>query len=281
MARGQNWEEHRKFWGFSANPYTDTLPITTSTTPRNTPVVLLSPRIYIPVQSPTSSLVQKAQIEVIKLGNVVMRSKPTGSPSSAHTPQLKMSPLWHLVLPCRLVLPYRTISSGPTYYASSLWPSQHLHNAGHSIWAWSSQSKHRECECRHQQHLMLHRQAANSIMWEYPSLDSYVVISDKCLGQAYQEALGESTKTRYLHLHPDQLVHFHPNSCGPIPSSAFYFPKPQDSLHPVADNDTSAPGRRSKNQPDSQSSRRPESQTTSGLHPEAQRNLCDLRLHKW
>lgn len=83
VARGQNWEEYKNFWGFSANPYTDTPPIATSTAPRNTPAVLLSPRIYIPVRSPTRSLVQKVQIEVIKLGNVA-RSKPTGSPPSAH-----------------------------------------------------------------------------------------------------------------------------------------------------------------------------------------------------
>lgn len=57
VARGQNWEEYRKFWEFSANPYTDTPPIATSPASRNTPLVLLSPRIYIPVRPPTRSFV--------------------------------------------------------------------------------------------------------------------------------------------------------------------------------------------------------------------------------
>lgn len=79
--REQNWEEYRKFWEFSANPYTGTPPIAgTSPAPRNTPLVFLSPRIYIPVWPPTRSLVQKVQIGVIKSAYVVTRSKPTSSP---------------------------------------------------------------------------------------------------------------------------------------------------------------------------------------------------------
>lgn len=104
----------------------------------------------------------------------------------------------------------------------------------------------------------------NGIMREYPSLDSYVVIPDKMPSDKHTKRPWGKVPKPNIYTSTHKLVHFHPNNSGPIPSSAFYFQKPQDSRHPVADNDTSAPDRRSNNRLESQSSRRPETQTTSG-----------------
>ncbi len=124
LTRAQTWEEYRKFCGFSANPYTDTPPIAgTSPAARSTPLVLLSPRIYMPVRPPTWSLAPKVQIGVINSANVITRSKRTGSSQTITenvpivAPSVAMSPSASL----------QTISSGPIY-ASSLRPYQHLHN---------------------------------------------------------------------------------------------------------------------------------------------------------
>lgn len=110
LTRAQTWEEYRKFCGFRANPYTDTPPIaSTSPAVRNTPLVLLSPRIYMPVRPPTWSLAPKVQIGVIKSANVITRSKPTGSSQTITenvpivAPSVAMSPSASL----------QTISSGP------------------------------------------------------------------------------------------------------------------------------------------------------------------------
>lgn len=81
MAREQNWEEYRQFWGVSATLYADSPPIAgTSPAPRNIPRVLLSPRIHMPARPQTCSLAQKVQIGVIQSASVITRSKPTGSP---------------------------------------------------------------------------------------------------------------------------------------------------------------------------------------------------------
>lgn len=80
MTREQNWDEYRQFWRLSAAPSSGIPSIAgPPPAPKNTPLVRLSPRIYMPVRPQTISLAQKVQIGLIQSANVVTRSRPTGS----------------------------------------------------------------------------------------------------------------------------------------------------------------------------------------------------------
>lgn len=256
ITRELNWEEYRNFGGFSATPYTDTPPIAgTSPAPRNTFLVLHSPRIYMPVRPPIRGLAHKVQIGVIKSANVVTRSKPTGS---GHTTTENI-PIVASSVAVSPSAPPQVISSGPiTPFAfgpisTCTTRTQYL--------GLELAKQYRECKYHHQQHLMLHRQAITALC---ASILQILMSSSqiKCLVQARQEALGKVPKLN-IYTSTHQLEHFHPNNCRPIPSSAFYFQKPQDSCHLGADNDVCP--RPEKEQPTGlPTSRGSETQTTSG-----------------